>query len=78
MSTMTMARPVDWHRDARPAHRPRTGVAGGVAFASAVLVLLAMLPALAGGGAPSPLTAPGPLPAPAPAVVADQVVASDR
>jgi hypothetical protein len=74
MNTMTMTRRVDLGRDGGDGNRPKTGLAGGVAFALAVLVLLAMLPSFAGRGGATPATAPGPLPAPAPSLDAGPVV----
>ena len=77
MSTMTLTRPVAMHGRVSPAHRSSTGLAGGVAFALAVLVLLAMLPALA-GRPDAAAGAPGPLPAPAPSGYVGDASLTDR
>jgi len=56
---------------ADPANRRgESSVAGPASLLAAIIVLLAILPSLAGGGSSAPLAAPEPLPAPAPAIVA--------
>jgi hypothetical protein len=50
--------------------RQGSSIAGPASLLAAIVLLLAILPSLAGGDSPTRMAAPEPLPAPAPAVVA--------
>jgi hypothetical protein len=65
MDSMVMQRRVANQTRHESARYPATGVAGRIALALAVLVLLVLLPGYAGTAGSSPVMAPEPLPAPA-------------
>lgn len=54
----------------RVSHHRGSSAAGAVGLLASILLLLAILPSLAGAGPSAPLGAPAPQPAPAPASVA--------
>jgi len=69
LARMILLRPCVAPRSPGVQLSPESRAGGMVAMSGAILLIVAMLPVLAGTGSPVSATGPAPLPAPAPVVV---------